>query len=432
MRTFYKLLATGLAASTTNNFVWFALVFWLYLETQSVVATGVAGGLYFVVSSLSSFWFGSLVDNYKKKHVLVSSSISSLVFFAAALGVFLMNSASVFQSLQQPVLWLFTLLLLLGSVSGAMYGIAIPTLVTILVPEKMRDKANGMYGTTLGIAFSLTTVASGLVLGNLGMTWVLGSAIVLSACIALAVSLLPITEKEIVHTDDHEATTGVDLAGTFKVVTAVEGLLPLILLTTFNNLLGGVFMALLDAYGLTLVSVQQWGMLWGALSTGLILGGLYISRYGLGKKPLPQLFKVYLILWTSTIFFTIQPSLILLSIGIFIWLVLSPFIEATEQTVIQKVVTQKRQGRVFGFANSVEQAASPLTAFIIGPITQAIFIPFMTTGAGVELIGEWFGVGAGRGMALVFMIAGAVGLVVTLYAMRLTTYKKLAKRYADT
>jgi DHA3 family multidrug efflux protein-like MFS transporter len=95
-----------------------------------------------------------------------------------------------------------------------------------------------------------------------------------------------------------------------------------------------------------------------------------------------------------------------------------PFIEAIEQTIFQKVVPPERLGRVFGFAHSVEQTASPVTAFLIGPIAQLIFIPFMTTGSGVELIGDWFGTGIGRGIALVFMAAGTLGLIVTLVAMR--------------
>lgn len=190
-------------------------------------------------------------------------------------------------------------------------------------------------------------------------------------------------------------------------------------------------MALMDAYGLTLVSVQVWGMLWGVLSLGFILGGLYIAKYGLGKHPLRNLFRINMITWTTCIFFTIQPSIVLLSIGMFVWVCLVPFIEATEQTIIQKVVPPERQGRVFGFAHSVEQAASPLTAFIIGPIAQYIFIPFMTTGAGVGLIGDWFGVGPGRGIALVFTLTGIFGLFVTLIAMRSNSYKLLAKRYAQ-
>jgi DHA3 family multidrug efflux protein-like MFS transporter len=114
-----------------------------------------------------------------------------------------------------------------------------------------------------------------------------------------------------------------------------------------------------------------------------------------------------------------------------IWMCLVPFAEATEQTIIQKVVPPERLGRVFGFAHSVEQAASPITAFFIGPVAQFIFIPFMTTGKGVELIGDWFGVGPGRGIALVFILAGLLGLLVTLIAMRSHSYKLLSKRYSE-
>ena len=113
-----------------------------------------------------------------------------------------------------------------------------------------------------------------------------------------------------------------------------------------------------------------------------------------------------------------------------IWMSLIPFVEATEQTIFQKVVPPERLGRVFGFAHSIEQSASPVTAFFIGPIAQIIFIQFMTTGRGVELIGDWFGTGTGRGIALVFITAGIIGLIVTLFAMRSRSYKLLAARYA--
>jgi DHA3 family multidrug efflux protein-like MFS transporter len=115
----------------------------------------------------------------------------------------------------------------------------------------------------------------------------------------------------------------------------------------------------------------------------------------------------------------------------FVWLCLIPVIEAAEQTILQKVVPLERQGRVFGFAQSIEQSASPITAFVIGPIAQLIFIPFMTTGTGVELIGDWFGTGTDRGIALLFSVAGVIGLVVTLVCMRSNAYKMLSKIYQE-
>ncbi len=85
---------------------------------------------------------------------------------------------------------------------------------------------------------------------------------------------------------------------------------------------------------------------------------------------------------------------------------------------------------MFGFAQSVEQAASPLTAFLIGPYTQFVVIPFMTDGQGARSIGGWFGTGPERGIALVFTVAGLIGVLVTILALNSRPYKQLSAYYA--
>jgi DHA3 family multidrug efflux protein-like MFS transporter len=176
--------------------------------------------------------------------------------------------------------------------------------------------------------------------------------------------------------------------------------------------------------------VQVWGLLFGVISTAFIISGVVISRMGLGLNPLRTLMMVNLITWSVCCVFTVQPSIWLLVGGMFIWMLLGPFAEAAEHTTLQKVVPQERQGRVFGFAQSVEQAASPLTAFLIGPLTQFIVIPFMTDGAGADAIGSWFGTGPARGIALVFTVAGACGVVLTVLAFRSKYYRQLSAAYA--
>lgn len=191
-------------------------------------------------------------------------------------------------------------------------------------------------------------------------------------------------------------------------------------------------MALMDAYGLSLVSVQTWGFLWGGLSTAFILGGMLIAKFGLGKNPLRTMLRINIITWTVCIFFTIQESIVLTTVGIFLWMLFGPFVEASEQTILQKVVPYERLGRVMGFAHSIESAASPITTFLIGPLTQFIFIPFMTTGTGVTLIGGWFGIGPSRGIALVFTVAGMIGLLVTLIAYHSRSYRMLSRAITTT
>ena len=425
--TFYHLLGNTILALVTNFTVWFAITFFVYLETRSVFATAIVSGIYLATVALSGFWFGGIVDHVKKQHAMLLSSALSLVTYI--LGFLLYGTATPdeFKNPASVRLWALVSLLLLGVIIGNIRSIALSTLITILIPEERRDKANGLAGSASGVSFLIVSVISGFLVGMSGMYWVLILAIAVTSAAIVHLWTFSIPEKNIVHAKDAPRT--IDIRGTMRVIAAAPGLFALILFTTINNFLGGVFMALMDAYGLSLVSVQVWGLLWGVLSLGFIIGGLIIARRGLGKNPLRALFAANIGIWTISSVFTLQPSIVLLAGGMFLYLCIVPYIEAAEQTIIQKVVPHERQGRVFGFANSIEQAASPLTAFLIGPVAQFVFIPFMTTGAGVDLIGGWFGTGSDRGIALVFTLTGIVGLIVTVLALASRHYRQLSQHY---
>ena len=64
--------------------------------------------------------------------------------------------------------------------------------------------------------------------------------------------------------------------------------------------------------------------------------------------------------WIAGMFFAVQASIVLFITGMIVYMLLIPFIEAAEQTVLQKVVPKEKQGRVFGFAQTVETLATPI------------------------------------------------------------------------
>ena len=430
MTPFHQILGNNLVANITNFTVWFALTFWVFLETESVFATGMIAGVYLVFTAGFGFWFGSIVDHNAKRVAMLGSSAVSLVFYALSLAMVLLEPEGAFTDPYGAYLWVFVFLIMLGVIAGNIRSIALPTLVTILIPEDERDKANGLVGMVTGIGFLTTSVISGFLVAYTGMLGTLLLALGFTALAFAHLLFVKVDEGRVEPTEGQPAAPRtVDIAGTIRVIAAVPGLFALIFFATFNNFLGGIFMALLDAYGLSLVSVEVWGLLFGVLSTAFILSGLVISRTGLGRNPLRTLLLVNLITWAVCCVFTIQPSIWLLAGGCFVWMLLGPFAEAAEHTTLQKVVPLERQGRVFGFAQSVEMAASPLTAFLIGPLTQFVVIPFMTDGAGAQAIGSWFGTGPDRGIALVFTIAGFAGVLVTILALNSPQYRKLSAYY---
>ena len=427
--TFHLLLGNNLVANITNFTVWFAVTFWVFLETHSVFATGMVAGIYLVFTAGLGIWFGSLVDHHHKRNVMMGSSLASLILYAMALALYESTPEQRFTDVASVSLWLFILVAMLGMIAGNVRMITLPTLVTALIPEDGRDKANGLVGMVTGVGFLTTSAISGFLLAWGGMRATLLLAMGLTVLVLLHLLFVRFEEPRLEHHAD--APKKVDLAGTIRVVAGVPGLFALIFFAAFNNFLGGVFMALMDAYGLSLMKVQEWGLLWAFVSCAFIASGIVISKIGLGKNPLRTLMTVNLIMWSVAAVFTIQPSIILLTIGCFIWMFLGPFAEASEQTTLQKVVPYDRQGRVFGFAQSVEQAASPLTAFLIAPLAQFVFIPLMTTGAGADAIGDWFGRGPERGIALVFTVAGALGVVMTIIAFNSGFYRQLSEAYRN-
>ncbi|MBK8085172.1 MAG: MFS transporter [Devosia sp.] len=432
MNPFHQILGNNLVANITNFTVWFAITFWVFIETQSVFATGMIAGIDLVLTAAFGIWFGSIVDHNSKKAAMMGSSLVSMGFYALSLVLLLLAPAASFADPYGPVLWGFVLLVMLGVIAGNIRSIALPTLVTMLIPEDRRDKANGLVGMVSGIGFLTTSVISGFLVAWGGMLLVMPLALLFTALTFFHMAMIGIDEgRPAPDPDVPPEPKRVDIAGTIRVVGAVPGLFALILFATFNNFLGGIFMALLDAYGLSLVSVEVWGLTFGVLSTAFIISGIVIARTGLGSRPLRTLLLVNLITWSVCCVFAIQHSYWLLVAGCFIWMLLGPYAEAAEHTTLQKVVPLERQGRVFGLAQSVEQAASPLTAFLIGPLTEFVVIPFMTVGFGAEAIGGWFGTGPARGIALVFTLAGLLGVAVTVLAFNSRSYRLLSAAYAE-
>jgi len=430
LRAFYQVLANTAVANVTSSYLWWALTFWAYLETRSVMATAIIGGSYMLLVAVFGVVFGVIVDRMRKKAVMVLSSMVTLIAYLLAGILYLSFPESVLVNWGGPWFWVFAGVILIGGVVENLRNIALSTTVTLLVPADRRDRANGLVGTVHGIAFMVTSVFSGLSIGLLGMGWTVVIAIALTGVALGHLLFVPIPERGVVHVEG-EKPAGYGFRGVIPAVIVVPGLLALILFATFNNLVGGVFMALMDPYGLNLFSVELWGIVLGITSFGFIIGGAIVAKFGLGRNPVRTLLLVNIGVALLGMTFAIREWWWLYALGILVFMCLMPIAEASEQTIIQRVVPFDKQGRVFGFAASVESAAAPVSAFVVGPLAQFWLIPFMDSRAGQESLGWLLGEGQARGMALAFMGASLVLLITVLLAFASRPYRRLSEAYAS-
>ena len=424
-RTFLHVLVNTALANVTTSFLWFGLTFWVYLETRSVLATGIIGGAYMLFVAIGSMQFGSIVDHHRKLRVMLLSGSITLLAFSLAGAMYLLLPEPALLDLTAPWFWLFTAIILAGAVVEHMRNIALSTTVTMLVPDERHANANGMVGTVQGIAFIITSVFSGIAIGQLGMGWTIAIAIALSLGHLMTLRV----PEDVVALEADDTALGIDLRGSIRAVLAIGGLFALIVFSTFNNLIGGVYMALMDPYGLELFTVEMWGIVFGVASTGFVLGGIAIAKLGLGKRPIRTLLIVVMVMGLLGALFTIREWWWLYAGGIWLYMCLIPAAEAAEQTIIQRVVPLSRQGRVFGFAMAFESAAAPITAFLIAPIAEFWIIPWARSDEGSATLEPLLGTGTARGIALVFLVAGIIMVVAGALALLTKSYRRISASY---
>lgn len=426
-RAFVAVLVNTGVANVTTSYLWFALTFWVYLETRSVLATGVIGGAFMLFVALSSMLFGTLVDRYRKHAVMLMSALGTLVLFGLAGVCFLLVDELLLLDIAGPWFWIFTVLVLAGAVLEQLRNIALSTTVTLLVEPERRANANGLVGMVQGLAFLVTSVLSGFSISLLGMGGTVLVALALTAAAGAHLLLIRIPEPEIAR---EEGRTGLsDVVAGVTAVRRAPGLFALILFTTFNNLVGGVYMALMDPYGLTLFGVEMWGVVLAVTSTGMLIGGALVAKLGLGRNPVRTMLLLVAFTGLLGATFALREWWWLYAVGIWLFMMVMPAVEAAEQTVIQRVVPYETQGRVFGFAMTFEALASPITSFLIAPIAEFAIIPYMRTDAGRGAWGWLLGEGEARGIALVFLCAGLVTVLLGLGALLTRSYRLMSERY---
>ena len=429
-KLFNQILANNFVANLNNAFLIAALSFWIYLETNSIVATSIMAGSFALLTISTGVFWGILVDKYPKKTMMIYSSIGTLVCYILATLVYYLFLSSRAIDIQSAQVWLVIGLIIIGAIFGNIRNIVLPTTVSMLFVDKDRPKANGLVGIATGLAFIFSSIISGLIIGFFGLVIVLWIGMIFTGLVIIHALTIQLSQPKVELEEQHAHFSLVGVSKTIELIQQTPGLMAMIFFSTFNNFVGGVYGSLFDPYGLSLVSVQTWGTIWGCLGFAFVIGGMIITKYGLGKNPVKTFFLCNIITWIAAGSVGLQQSIWLMIFCSIFYMTTAPIIEACEQTILQKIIPLDRQGSVFGFANSIRSVATPVTAFFIGPFTQIVMVPFMTTGLGAQYIGSWFGTGQPRAIGLVFMLAGVIGLIFTIFAIRSRSAKILSKVFA--
>ena len=109
-----------------------------------------------------------------------------------------------------------------------------------------------------------------------------------------------------------------------------------------------------------------------------------------------------------------RASVGLIVIGGFLSTLCVPIISSSNQVIWQKKVAPDVQGRVFAIRRTITLATPLLTYVVAGPLVDRVFEPLMAVnGPLAGSLGQILGMGAGRGIGLLFVVMGLLLVLIT-------------------
>jgi MFS family permease len=95
-----------------------------------------------------------------------------------------------------------------------------------------------------------------------------------------------------------------------------------------------------------------------------------------------------------------------------------PLIDSCEKSYWQLYIPKNMLGRFFSFRAAVDLCSFPAAAVISGIIVDQIFAPGMLPGGSlVPFFGDIIGVGEGRGIGVIFFLAGAIYALIAIIVL---------------
>jgi DHA3 family macrolide efflux protein-like MFS transporter len=200
-----------------------------------------------------------------------------------------------------------------------------------------------------------------------------------------------------------------------------------------TNFCMGMVQLLLTPLILSFATPVELGTVSSTAAAGILLGGLAVSIWGIPKHRVLTVLGV--ISLQSLILFLggAQPSIPLIALAAFGFMLAVPFALASTNTILQSKVASAVQGRVFAVSGMIAAGSMPLASLLAGPLADKVFGPLLLPHGRLAdtAVGHLLGVGPGRGVGLMFICLGILTLLAVGIALLNPRLRNLESEIPD-
>jgi MFS transporter, DHA3 family, macrolide efflux protein len=425
MRTFFTLWFGQLISLLGSQLTGFALGVWVYDQTHSVSLLALVQISlqlpYVILSPLA----GVFADRWNRRTGMIVSD------FGAGLAVLAVGCLYITGHLQ---IWMVIPLNLWMSTFHTLMWPSFTAATTQLVPKQHYGRASAF--TQLGEA--LPAIAGPAIAGVLYVSIRLGnmalidfSSYVFAVLLMLAFVHLPAPGRVAAQATQKQSLWQ-EMRFGWVYITTRRGLLALLIYFMAYNFLSGIVGPLITPLILDNWDASALGFLSTLMGVGMLTGTLVMSAWGGTRRKIDTLLWAGLLDGLFLIAAGLRASLPLLAVCGFGAMFCGPIINAASQAIWQIKVAPDLQGRVFAFRRTIAMSAGLLAPLLAAPLTDYLFKPAMAAGGGLApILGPIFGVGAGRGVGVMFSLVGVGIVIASVIALNVPRLKSVETDLPD-
>jgi predicted MFS family arabinose efflux permease len=287
-----------------------------------------------------------------------------------------------------------------------------------MVSKGQYGRASGMLSTAQFASNIFAPVMAAILLGIIGIAGILAID-VFTFLIAIG-ALVAVHVPQPVMTQEGQKSKGSlwkeSIYG-FRYIRKRHGLLALLLVFFCVNLLAPFAFTLLSPMLLARTGndITTLGIVQSAIGTGGLVGGIVLSIWGGPKRKIHGILGGLILVTLGMMLIGLGRSSTVWASTAFFMIFFVPIINGSSQAIWQIRVAPDVQGRVFAARGMIARLGAPVAMLLAGPLADHVFEPAMMSGGSwVPLFGWLVGSGPGAGMALMFVIAGVLGMLVGL------------------
>lgn len=405
--TLVLIMIGQLVSAIGSSLSGFALGVWVYQRTGSVSQFSLISLCAVLPGVLFGPLAGTLVDRWDRRTTLLLSNCGAAL--ASSVLVLLLATGRI----SMAAIYVTTALIALN---GAFLVPAFIATLPLLVSREQLGRLNGVAQLAPALAQLISPALAGtlvLLIGIQGVLLLDLGSFLFAAMTWLLVRLPPRAASD--APSPPQSSLWRAAAAGWAYLRARPGLLALQLMMAANNFLFGMIIVLFTPLALSFASPAVVGTVVSIASSGMLAGSLLLTLWGGPQQRMRTILRLELFAVLCIILGGLRPSAVLLCVAAFGYLFVVPIINGCIITIVQRKVAPEMHGRVLGIGQMITTAASPLAYLLAGPLADRVFEPLMAVGGPLApTIGRIIGVGQGRGIALLCIVAGLLTIPVVL------------------